>query len=83
MNRTELHGLPIDGRCYRRDVSLIDLQREAIIGKDGEVENLKVVSAPKELQQSALDAVRQWTYRPFLLNGAPVEVKTTIEITYS
>lgn len=37
---------------------------------------------PKELQRSALDAVRQWTYKPFLLNGAPVEVKTTIEVTY-
>ena len=59
------------------------VQLEAVIGKAGEVESLKVVSGPKELQQSALDAVRQWTYKPFLLNGAPVEVKTTIDITYS
>lgn len=60
-----------------------NVQLEAIIGKAGEVENLTVVSGPKELQQAALDAVRQWTYKPFLLNGAPVEVRTTINITYS
>ena len=59
------------------------VQLEAVIGKTGEVEQLKVVSGPKELQQSALDAVHQWTYKPFLLNGAPVEVKTTIDVIYS
>jgi TonB family protein len=55
----------------------------AIIGKDGAVEQLKVISGPAELQQSSLDAVHQWTYKPFLLNGEPVEVKTTININYS
>jgi TonB family protein len=55
----------------------------AIIGKDGTVENLKVVSGPSQLQQSALDAVRQWKYKPYLLNGDPVEVKTTITVVYS
>lgn len=55
----------------------------AIIGETGEVENLKVVSGPAELQQSALDAVRQWTYRPVLVNGAPVEVQTTVTVTYT
>jgi TonB family protein len=55
----------------------------AIIGKDGAVENLAVVSGPKVLQQASLDAVRQWTYKPFLLNGNPVEVKTTVTVTYT
>jgi TonB family protein len=55
----------------------------AVIGKDGTVENLAVVSGPKELQQSALDAVQQWTYKPYLLNGSPTEVKTTISVVYS
>jgi TonB family protein len=59
------------------------VQLDAVIGKTGEVEQLKVVSGPSELQQSALDAVRQWTYKPFLLNGDPVEVKTTIHVVYS
>lgn len=55
----------------------------AVVGKTGHVENLKVVSGPNELQQSALDAVRQWTYKPFLLNGEPIEVKTTISVIYT
>ena len=55
----------------------------AVIGKDGSVENLTVASGPKELQQSALDAVSQWTYKPYLLNGDPIEVKTTISVVYS
>jgi TonB family protein len=56
---------------------------DAVIGKDGTVEELRVASGPKELQQSSLDAVRQWIYKPFLLNGDPVEVKTTINVVYS
>jgi TonB family protein len=56
---------------------------DAIIGKDGTVEQLTVASGPQELQQSALDAVRQWVYKPFLLNGEPVEVKTTIRVIYT
>jgi TonB family protein len=56
---------------------------EAVIGKTGEVEQLKVVSGPDGLQKSALDAVHQWKYKPFLLNGDPVDVKTTISVFYS
>jgi TonB family protein len=55
----------------------------AVIGKDGVVENLLVVSGPTELQQSAIDAVKQWIYKPYLLNGNPTEVETTIEVNYS
>lgn len=59
------------------------VQLEAIIGKTGEVENLKIISGDPMLQQSAMDAVRQWTYKPFLLNGQPVDVKTTITVVYT
>jgi len=55
----------------------------AVIGKDGTVERLDVVSGASELQQSSLDAVRQWVYKPFLLNGEPVNVKTTITVIYT
>lgn len=55
----------------------------AVIGKDGSVTDLKVDSGPKELRQSSLDAVKQWKYKPYLLNGQPVAVKTTINITYT
>ena len=54
----------------------------AVIGKDGNIENLRVLSGPSELQQSALDAVRQWTYTPYLLNGDPIEVVTTVHVVY-
>jgi TonB family protein len=55
----------------------------AVIGKDGNIESLRVLSGPQQLQQSALDAVRQWRYRPYLLNGDPVEIKTTVNIVYN
>ena len=55
----------------------------AVIGDDGNIKNLQVVSGPNELQQSSLDAVRQWTYKPYLLNGDPVEVKTTVHVVYT
>ena len=55
----------------------------AIIDKEGNVSNLKVDSGPQELQQSALDAVRQWKYKPYMLNGQPVEVRTKINIIYT
>jgi TonB family protein len=54
-----------------------------VIGEDGNVRNIQVLSGPNELQQSSIDAVRQWTYKPYLLNGNPVEVKTTIHVIYS
>ena len=55
----------------------------ATISKQGDMEKLKAISGPKELQQSSLDAVRQWKYKPFLLNGDPVAVKTTVNVTYT
>jgi len=55
----------------------------ATIGKSGAIENLRVVSGPPLLQQSALNAVAQWRYRPYLLNGQPVEVETTINVQFT
>ena len=55
----------------------------AIIGKDGTVEQLTAISGPNELRASALDAVKQWVYKPYLLNGEPTEVETTITVNYS
>jgi protein TonB len=42
-----------------------------------------VLSGPTVLQQSALDAVSQWRYRPYLLNGQPVEVETTVNVIFT
>jgi protein TonB len=55
----------------------------AIISKDGSIQQLEVITGPPLLVQSALDAVRQWRYRPTLLNGEPVEVETIIEVVFS
>jgi periplasmic protein TonB len=55
---------------------------EAIIAKDGMVQNLRVVSGHPLLVPAALSAVQQWRYRPYLLNGAPVEVDTTVIVTF-
>jgi protein TonB len=55
----------------------------AIIGKDGTVQNLEYVSGPPLLMRSAMDAVKQWRYKPTMLNGEPVEVDTTISVVFS
>jgi len=55
----------------------------AIISKDGRVEQLSVISGHPLLIQAALDAVRQWRYHPTLLNNEPVEVDTTITVTFT
>lgn len=55
----------------------------AIIGKDGSVKQLEVVSGPNALVPASEAAVSQWRYRPVLLNGEPVEVDTTIDVIYS
>ena len=52
------------------------------IGKDGHIVNLKVVSGPAALQMAEMDAVRFWRYKPYLLNGQPVEVMTTINVIF-
>lgn len=54
----------------------------AIIGEDGTVRKLAVISGPNMLQSAAVDAVRHWTYKPYLLNGEPVEVETTITVNF-
>jgi periplasmic protein TonB len=54
----------------------------AIIDKDGNVENLQVVSGHPLLAPAAIDAVKQWRYKPYLLNGQPVEVETTITVNF-
>ncbi len=55
---------------------------KAIISKEGEIKELQVVSGHPILVPAAIDAVRQWRYRPYLLNGEPVEVETNISVTF-
>lgn len=55
----------------------------ARIGKDGHVENLSVISGPSALRSAAMDAVKQWVYRPYQLNGQSVEVDSTVTLNFS
>lgn len=56
---------------------------EATIGKDGTVQDLKVISGPPLLVPSALTAVKQWVYKPLLMNGQAQDVLTTVDINFS
>jgi periplasmic protein TonB len=56
---------------------------QAVISKEGTIEGLKVISGHPLLTQSAVDAVKQWRYRPYILNGEPVEVDTTVTVIFS
>jgi len=59
------------------------VELRAVIATDGTVQSLAVVSGDALCVQSALDAVRQWRYKPTLLNGQPVEVETFITVIYT
>jgi TonB family protein len=56
---------------------------QATISQLGIVTSLQVISGPAMLQQAALDAVKTWRYRPYLINNEPVEVETTVNVTFS
>lgn len=61
---------------------VVDL--EVAISKDGVPQEIRVISSPSDdLTQSALEAVRQWRYRPVLLNGAPVDIVTDVIVNYT
>ena len=54
----------------------------ATISKAGTIENLRVVSGPAMLQQAAIDAVKTWRYKPYMLDGLPVEVETSVNVVF-
>ncbi len=56
---------------------------QAVIARDGTIQHLEVVSGHPLLVRAAVDAVRQWRYRPFLLDGDPVEVETQITVNFT
>jgi protein TonB len=54
----------------------------AVISKTGTIQSLSVVSGPEMLRANAVSAVQDWKYRPYLLNGEPTEVDTTITVNF-
>jgi periplasmic protein TonB len=55
----------------------------AVISKEGSIENLTLVSGHPMLAPAAIDAVKQWKYKPYLLNGEPVEVDTEVQVNFT
>jgi peptidyl-prolyl cis-trans isomerase A (cyclophilin A) len=55
----------------------------AVIDKTGKIADLQAISGPNELQQAAQDAVKRWKYRPYMKDGEPVEVETTINVIFT
>jgi protein TonB len=56
---------------------------QAVISKDGRIENAHVISGPPMLQGAAVEAIQRARYRPFMLNGEPVAVETTINVVFT
>jgi protein TonB len=59
------------------------VELRAVIATDGTIQSLQVVSGDPLFYQSAIEAVRQWRYRPTVLNGEPVEIDTFISVIYN
>jgi protein TonB len=59
------------------------VELHAIIGTDGAIQSLQIISGDVIFYRSALAAVEQWLYKPTYLNGVPVQVDTTITVIYS
>ena len=70
---------PVIARTARMQGTVV---LQATIAKDGTIQNLRVINGLPMLQQAAIDAVRSWRYKPYLLNGEPVEVETTINVEF-
>jgi len=78
-----IHRVQPDYPTLARQIHLSGtVELRAIIAKDGSVINLEVVSGNPILARSAVEAVKQWRYRPTLLNGEPVEVQTFVTVKF-
>jgi protein TonB len=60
-----------------------DVVLKAIIDREGNIQDLQLMSGHPMLAPAAIEAVKQWRYRPYLLNGQPVEVETTITVIFT
>lgn len=55
---------------------------DAVVSETGTVESLKIVSGPKQFQQAALDAVKTWRYKPYVVNDRPAKIQTTATLIF-
>ncbi len=70
---------PLEAKVAGREGSV---KLEAVIDETGQIGALRVISGPQEFQEAALQAVRQWRYRPYLNRGVPTKVRTTITVNF-
>jgi protein TonB len=59
-----------------------DVKIDAVIGENGHVSSMKVISGPALLHQAAMDALRQWKYQPATLNGQPMSMHLTVTVQF-
>jgi len=71
---------PVDARNLRVGGAVI---AEAVIGTDGRVSDVRILRSIPMLDQAALEAIRQWTYTPTMLNGVPVPVMMTVTVNFT
>ena len=70
---------PAEAKADKKEGTVI---LHAIIGKDGSIKDLRVISGPEMFRDSAVRAVQQWKYKPYRLMGQPVDVDTTITVNF-
>jgi protein TonB len=58
------------------------VQLLATVSKEGDISAVKIISGDSRLSRAAADAVRQWKYKPYLLNGEPVEIQTQVTVNF-
>lgn len=58
------------------------VQLMATISKNGNISAVKILSGDPQLARTAVDAVKQWKYKPYLLNGEPVEIQTQVTVNF-
>lgn len=71
---------PLDAKLVRLEGTVVV---KAVIDRSGEVSEVNALSGPPLLESAAIDAVKQWQYRPYAVNGEPVDVETTIEVVFA
>jgi len=70
---------PLEAKLVRLEGTVV---LHAVIDRTGEVSEVNALSGPPLLESAALDAVKQWKYKPYLLNGEPVEIQTQITVNF-
>jgi len=78
-NKVQLAYPPLARQAHINGTVLL----QAEISKDGAIENLRLISGRPMLAPAAIEAVKQWRYKPYMLNGEPVAVETQVQVNFT